>query len=77
MIQAAGTKPLREYINKSQVMVVELVYLWPIFEVSAKETGYEGGGKLREPWSRQAAAEQKLEATLKNILSAAREQRTW
>ena len=29
------------------------------------ETGYEGGGELREPWGWQASAEQQLEATLK------------
>ena len=40
MLQEAGTKPLREYTNKSQAMVVEWVYLQPISEVYAKETGY-------------------------------------
>ena len=35
-IQAAGTKPLREYIDKMQVVVAETVALWPIFEVCAK-----------------------------------------
>ena len=29
-------------------MVVEWVAFWPIFEAFAKETGYEGGGKLHE-----------------------------
>ena len=47
--------------------------LWPIFEVCEKDTGYEGGMKLRKPWWRQEAAEQQLEATLKNILAVARD----
>ena len=50
MLQAAGTKLLKEYINKRQGTVAEWVALWKIFEVCAKDTGYEGGGKLREPW---------------------------
>ena len=49
--------------------------LRPIFEVCAKEMGYEGGGKLRNPWWRQEAAEQQLEAMLKNMLAAAGERR--
>ena len=52
VLQAAGTKSLREYIDKRQATVAEWVALRPIFEVCAKETGYEGGGKLREPWWR-------------------------
>ena len=62
---AAGTKPLREYTDNRQAAVAEWVSLWPIFEVCVKETGYEVGGKLRETWWRQAAAEQQLEANLK------------
>ena len=46
MLQAAGTKPLREYIDKRQATVAEWVALWTIFEVFAKETGDEGGGKI-------------------------------
>ena len=38
VIQLAGTKPIREYINKSQATVAEWVALRPIFEVFAKET---------------------------------------
>ena len=60
MLQAEGTKPLREYIDKRQAKVAEWVALWPIFEVCEKETGYEGGGELREPWWQQEAAEQQL-----------------
>ena len=39
MLQAEGTKPLREYINKRQATVAEWVALRPIFEVCVKETG--------------------------------------
>ena len=45
--------------------------LRPTFEVGSKNTGYEGGGRLREPWWKQAAAEQHLKATLKDISEAA------
>ena len=44
MLQAAGTKPLREYINMRQVLVAEWVALQPILEVCAKDTGYDVGG---------------------------------
>ena len=39
LIQAARTKPLREYIDKRQATIVEWVALWQIFEVCEKETG--------------------------------------
>ena len=39
VIQAAGTKPLWEYIDKRKVAAAEWVALWTIFEVCAKETG--------------------------------------
>ena len=39
VLQAAGTKSLREYIDKREVTVVEWVALWPMFEVYAKERG--------------------------------------
>ena len=55
--------------------MAEWVALRPISEVSAKETGYEGGGRLREPWWRQAAAEQHLKTMLKDILASAWYQR--
>ena len=71
VLQAEGTKLLREYIDKRQATVAEWVALRPIFEVCTKETGNGGGGKLRNPWWRQEAAAQQLEARLKNILAAA------
>ena len=72
MIQAAGTKPLKEYIEKRQAAVAEWVSLWPIFGVCAKDTGYGVGGKLREPWWQQEAVEKQLGDALKIILEAAR-----
>ena len=58
MLQAAGTKPLREYINRRHAAVSEWVVLRPIFGVYAKYMGYEGGERLRELWWLQAAVEQ-------------------
>ena len=69
VLQAEGTKLLQEYIKKREVAIEEWVALWPIFEVCAKGTGYKGGGRLREPWWEQAAAEQQLKSTLKDILT--------
>ena len=50
VLQGEGTQPLQTYIGRRQATVAEWVSLRPIFEVCAKETGYEGGGRLREPW---------------------------
>ena len=75
VLQGAGTQPLQTYIGRRQATVAEWVALRPIFEVYAKETGYEGGGRLREPWWRQTAAEKQLRATLEDILVAAMERR--
>ena len=47
VLQAEGTKPLRKIFNKRQAVVAEWVPLQPIFEVCAKEMGYEGGERLR------------------------------
>ena len=72
VLQAAGTKPLREYIDKRQVKVLEWLALRPIFEVYAKETGWAGGRKLCETWWCKEAADKQLGDTLKNILDALR-----
>ena len=56
-------------------MVAEWVDLWHIFEVCAKETGYEGGGNLQGTWWRKEAAEKQLEAMLKNISEAVGDRR--
>ena len=67
MLQAAGTKHLWGYINRRQETVAEWVALQPMFKVYAKDTGYEGGGKLSEKWWRQMDAERKIQTMLKEI----------
>ena len=47
VLQATGTKPLWEYIERRQATVAEWIALRPIFEVCAKETGFEGRGKAQ------------------------------
>ena len=74
VIQEAGTKHLREYINRRQATVVKWVELQPILEVCTKETGYEGWGRLSEQWWIQTATEQQLKTRLKEISEAAWEQ---
>ena len=71
VLLSAGTKPLWGYINKRHATVAEWVALQPIFEVCTNEIGYEGGGRLRDMWWRQAATEQHLKATLKEISAEA------
>ena len=70
VIQEDGTKPLWYYINISKTMITEWVDLRQIFEVCEKETGYEGGGRLRDKWWSQTAAERHLKARLKDISAA-------
>ena len=45
--QATGKNNLQEYINRRQETVAEWVAMRPIFEVCAKETGFEGGERAR------------------------------
>ena len=47
VLQATGTKPLWEYIERRQATVAEWIALRPIFEVCAKDTGFEGRGKAQ------------------------------
>ena len=75
MLQAAGTKPLRYYINRSQAAVAEWVAIRPIFEVCVKYTGYEGGGRVQDLWWQQATEEQQVKAMFKDILVEAWERR--
>ena len=49
------------------------VALWPIFEVCARETGYDRGRNLQETWRIQASSEKQLRVTLEYILDASRE----
>ena len=52
VLQGAGKKPLRTYLDRRQEIVAEWVALRPIFYVCARETVYEGGGDFRVPWWR-------------------------
>ena len=54
----------RIYIEKQQATVAQWVALHPLFEVCARETGYEGGGRRRKVWWRQEATEKQLQDTL-------------
>ena len=55
--------------------MAEWVALRPIFDVCARETDYEVGGRLRVPWWRQATAHKQLKVTVEGIFAAARVQR--
>ena len=46
--------------------------LRPILDICDRETGYEEGGRRREPWWRQTADRKQLSATLEDILASAR-----
>ena len=61
--------------DRGQAIVVEWVSLWPIFDVCARETDYEVGGRLRVPWWRQASAEKQLKVAVEAISEAARVRR--
>ena len=71
LLQATGTNILQGYIERRQAMLAEWVALRPIFEVCVKETGFEDGGRAREQWWCQTAAERQLKTTLKDISEAA------
>ena len=73
ILQWRGTQPLQTYIDRRQETVEEWVDLQPIFELRAKETSYEGGGRHQETWCWKAAAEKYMRAMLEEILEAARE----
>ena len=61
--EAAGTQSARIYIEKRQATLSQWVVLRPLFEVCARETGYEGWGRSRKVWWRQEAKEKHLRAT--------------
>ena len=75
VLQATGTKSLREYTERRKAKVAERVSLQPKFEVCTKETGFECGGRARGKWWRQTASEQQLKTRLKDISAASRERR--
>ena len=71
-----GTETLGTYTDKQQETVVYWVALRPIIDICNRETGYQGGGRRRELWWRQTAAQNQLIATLEDILAAAKA-RNW
>ena len=71
----SGEKLFQTYLDRRRVTVAEWVDLLPILRVCTRETGYEGRGKLREPWWRQEAEEKQLVVTLTNILGTSLERR--
>ena len=48
--------------------------LMPIYDVCNSYMGYEGGGRSREPWGWQTAAQKNLMDTVEDILAGARTQ---
>ena len=57
--------------------VAEWVAIRPIFDVCARETGYEGGGRLQVPWWRQKAATNQMRFMVEEILAAERERQRY
>ena len=57
MREGTGTQSEITYIGKQQATVEQWMMLLPIFEVCAGEKGYDGGGRNREVWRYQEAAE--------------------
>ena len=55
--EAAGNESAGIYVERQQTTVAQWVALRPLFEVCARETGYEGGGRRRKVWWRQEATE--------------------
>ena len=58
--EAAGNQSARIYIERRQATVVQWVALHPLFEVCAREKGYDGGGRRRKTCWRQEATEKQL-----------------
>ena len=50
-----GTQTLRKHVDRQQATVAEWVATRPIFDVCARETGYEGGERLQVSWWRRKA----------------------
>ena len=67
VLQGAWTQPLRAYVDRQQMTVAEWVDLQPIFDISARETGYEGGGILWVTWCGQKAEGNQLRVSLEKI----------
>ena len=59
-------------MNRLQATVAKWLATQTIFDVCAREMGYEGGGRLRLPWWRQKAADNEMMFTVEAILTASR-----
>ena len=75
LLKEAGTQKLGTYIGKHQATVAEWVALRLILGVCDRETGYEGGGSLHEPWWRKMTARKQLIVMSEEILVVARDHR--
>ena len=60
--ESLGSQSVMAYIGRTHETVAQWMEMCPIFDVCENETGYEGEGKLREPWWRQEAEEKQLGA---------------
>ena len=58
-------------MDRRQATLAEWVAIRPIFDVCSRETGYEEGRRLRVPWWRQKAEENKLRVAVESISEAA------
>ena len=74
MINEVFAQTLGAYIDKRQATVAGWVALRPILEICDRGTGYDGGGRIQEPWWRQTVAWKHLSAALEDISEAARAQ---
>ena len=73
--EAGGTQLGSIYIEQQQATIAQWVALRPLFELCARETWYEGGGRRSKVWWRQEATEKQLRATLKDSREAKRRRR--
>ena len=55
--------------------MAEWVALRPILEIYDRDTGYEGGGRRREPCWRKTASQKQLNVALEDILALPRARR--
>ena len=74
-LRGAGTQPLRTYVDMRHMTVADWVALQPIFDVCARDMGYEEGGRLWVPWWRKAAAKKQLKVKIEAISEVARVRR--
>ena len=47
VLQGSGENTIRTYVDRIQATVAEWMALWPIFDVSVRETGLREGGEYR------------------------------